>query len=160
MHNFKLGDKVYYPVNAAPFEVVGIRKTIVEIEGDFSGGTHNVTQRNWVSYTEIKPYNTTKVNNFKLSLIDKGQIGAYVTLFELGIHVPVATENPRKMIEENADEISQLIKEKIYAELSKIDDAICISDTIICDDDDYKEIVTDIEKHYTPNDKAPHNINK
>ena len=34
MHNFKLGDKVYYRADAAPFEVVGIRKTTVEIQGD------------------------------------------------------------------------------------------------------------------------------
>lgn len=30
------------------FEIVGIRKTEVELEGDFSGGTHKVTQTSWV----------------------------------------------------------------------------------------------------------------
>ena len=28
-------------------EVVGIRKNEVELEGDYSGGTHNVCQKDW-----------------------------------------------------------------------------------------------------------------
>jgi hypothetical protein len=28
-----------------PFKIVGIRENQIEIEGDFSGGTHNVSQR-------------------------------------------------------------------------------------------------------------------
>jgi len=28
--------------------VVGIRKTEVELEGDYSGGTHNVCQKSWL----------------------------------------------------------------------------------------------------------------
>ena len=31
-----------------PLKIVGIRKTEVELEGDFSGGTHNVTQKDWL----------------------------------------------------------------------------------------------------------------
>lgn len=30
-----------------PFKVVGIRENQIELEGDFSGGTHGVTQRDW-----------------------------------------------------------------------------------------------------------------
>jgi hypothetical protein len=30
-----------------PFKVVGIRENQVELEGDFSGGTHNVCQKDW-----------------------------------------------------------------------------------------------------------------
>lgn len=30
-----------------PFKVVGIRENQVELEGDFSGGTHNVSQKDW-----------------------------------------------------------------------------------------------------------------
>lgn len=29
-------------------EVVGIRKTEVELKGDYSGGTHNVSQTDWL----------------------------------------------------------------------------------------------------------------
>ena len=29
-------------------EVVGIRKTEVELQGDYSGGTHNVSQKDWL----------------------------------------------------------------------------------------------------------------
>lgn len=31
-----------------PMKVVGIRKDSVELEGDYSGGTHNVCQRSWM----------------------------------------------------------------------------------------------------------------
>lgn len=30
------------------FEIVGIRKDEIELEGDFSGGTHNVKQKSWL----------------------------------------------------------------------------------------------------------------
>lgn len=30
-----------------PFKIVGIREDQVELEGDFSGGTHNVRQKDW-----------------------------------------------------------------------------------------------------------------
>jgi hypothetical protein len=30
-----------------PFRIVGIRENQVELEGDFSGGTHNVCQKDW-----------------------------------------------------------------------------------------------------------------
>lgn len=31
-----------------PMKVVGIRKDSVELEGDYSGGTHNVNQKQWM----------------------------------------------------------------------------------------------------------------
>lgn len=61
LHKYQLGDKVYYPADQAAFIVVGIRRDQVEIEGDFSGGTHCVIQRDWVDYNEVKPYDITKV---------------------------------------------------------------------------------------------------
>jgi len=64
MHNFKLKDEVYHPIDAAPFIVVGIRETTIEIQGDWSGGTHNVNQKGWVNHTEIKPYDKTKVKYY------------------------------------------------------------------------------------------------
>jgi hypothetical protein len=36
-----------------PFKVVGIRETQVELEGDFSGGTHNVCQKDWFDDNEV-----------------------------------------------------------------------------------------------------------
>ena len=30
-----------------PFRIVGIREKQVELQGDFSGGTHNVSQKDW-----------------------------------------------------------------------------------------------------------------
>ena len=32
-----------------PFKIVGIRENEIELEGDFSGGTHNVNQKDWFS---------------------------------------------------------------------------------------------------------------
>jgi len=55
----KIGIKEYktlnmYPVyienmynGKEPFKVIGIRENQVELEGDFSGGTHGVTQKDW-----------------------------------------------------------------------------------------------------------------
>ena len=39
-------DKIYN--GKEPFTIVGIREDQVEIEGDFSGGTHNFNQKDWV----------------------------------------------------------------------------------------------------------------
>ncbi|MFY7886669.1 MAG: tRNA(His) guanylyltransferase Thg1 family protein [Dolichospermum sp.] len=60
----KLGDLVYYPVDAASFKVVGLRENEIEIEGDWSGGTHNVCQKGWVKTTEVKLYDETKVTKY------------------------------------------------------------------------------------------------
>lgn len=30
-----------------PLKIVGIRENEIELEGDYSGGTHNVKQRDW-----------------------------------------------------------------------------------------------------------------
>lgn len=39
-------DGLYY--GKEPFRIVGIRGNEVELEGDFSGGTHNVNKRCWI----------------------------------------------------------------------------------------------------------------
>jgi hypothetical protein len=56
-HDYQIGDKVLFPsVDNAPFEVVGVRPDHLEIKGDFSGGTHNVVQTDWVAITELEHY--------------------------------------------------------------------------------------------------------
>lgn len=48
--DLKLGQKVYHKDiywGKEQMKVVGIRETEVEIEGDYSGGTHNVCQKDW-----------------------------------------------------------------------------------------------------------------
>lgn len=35
-----------------PMKVVGIRQNEIELEGDYSGGTHNVTQSSWFPIKE------------------------------------------------------------------------------------------------------------
>lgn len=48
-HEIKLGESVTteYLHHGETFEVVGIRRDELELEGDWSGGTHNVCQRSW-----------------------------------------------------------------------------------------------------------------
>lgn len=60
----KIGDSVYYPDDAAPFTVVGIRKDEVEISGDWSGGMHNMKGAGWVKLSEIEPYDESKVTYY------------------------------------------------------------------------------------------------
>jgi tRNA(His) 5'-end guanylyltransferase len=60
----KIGDWVYYPVDAAPFIVNGIRKDEVEIYGDWSGGTNNAICAGWVKLAEIEPYDESKVTYY------------------------------------------------------------------------------------------------
>lgn len=48
--DLKLGQKVYHKDiyrGKEQMKVVGIRGTEVELEGDYSGGTHNVCEKDW-----------------------------------------------------------------------------------------------------------------
>jgi len=36
-----------------PFKIVGIRENQIELEGDFSGGTHNVCQKDWFDENRV-----------------------------------------------------------------------------------------------------------
>lgn len=50
-HPFQLGQTVYHRAvydHREPLRIVGIRETELELEGDYSGGTHGVTQRQWM----------------------------------------------------------------------------------------------------------------
>ncbi len=49
--NIYIGKKVYHKDiyrGRELMEIVGIRKDTVELEGDWSGGTHAVTQKDWM----------------------------------------------------------------------------------------------------------------
>jgi len=48
---FELGQTVYHRQiynHKEPLKVVGIRENELELEGDYSGGTHNVCQKQWM----------------------------------------------------------------------------------------------------------------
>lgn len=53
-------EKIYW--GKEQMEVVGIREKEVELEGDYSGGTHNVRQKDWLPLEGVllskseKPY--------------------------------------------------------------------------------------------------------
>lgn len=47
----EIGQTVYHRdvySHKEPLKIVGIREKEIELEGDYSGGTHNVTQKQWM----------------------------------------------------------------------------------------------------------------
>lgn len=54
--HYRLGDKVTIDLynHLEVFKVVGIRETELELEGDWSGGTHNVNQTGWCKISKCK----------------------------------------------------------------------------------------------------------
>lgn len=49
--NFKIGQTVYHREvyeHKEPLKIVGIMEDKLLLEGDYSGGTHNVSQREWL----------------------------------------------------------------------------------------------------------------
>ena len=64
--SFRIGDIVYHRSvyeHNEPLKVVGITEDKLLLEGDFSGGTHNVVQRDWLP---IKGTSRIKNHAFKL----------------------------------------------------------------------------------------------
>jgi len=68
--NLSLGETVYHKDiywGKEPMKVVGIRREEVELEGDYSGGTHNVCQKSWI---KIKGLLKNKSKKSYLDIID------------------------------------------------------------------------------------------
>lgn len=65
-NSFKIGEIVYHRSiyeHEEPLKVVGILEDKLLLEGDYSGGTHNVIQRSWLP---IKGTSRIKNHAFKL----------------------------------------------------------------------------------------------
>ena len=63
MQKFELGQTVYHRSvyeHKEPLKIVGILEDKLLLEGDFSGGTHNVVQRDWLPIKGI-----SRVHNHK-----------------------------------------------------------------------------------------------
>jgi len=63
--NFKIGQFVYHRDvydHREPLRIVGIRETELELEGDYSGGTHGVSQKQWMP---IKGVSRIKHHKYK-----------------------------------------------------------------------------------------------
>lgn len=59
----KLGQTVYHKSiydGKEPLKVVGLRESEIELEGDYSGGTHNVCQRSWLPIEGVLLQNDTQ----------------------------------------------------------------------------------------------------
>jgi len=50
----KIKVKYDFPLDNEVFEIIGERKNQIEIQGDFSAGTHNVLQSSWIDKNSIK----------------------------------------------------------------------------------------------------------
>lgn len=64
MNNYRLKDKVTCGRgynHGEVFTVVGIREHELELEGDWSGGTHNVSQKDWVPIDDCKLHKREKM---------------------------------------------------------------------------------------------------
>jgi len=48
-------------------KITGIRKTEIELEGDYSGGTHDVCQRDWLPIEGVLLEKSTKQWNYKIN---------------------------------------------------------------------------------------------
>lgn len=62
-NNFQIGQTVYHRQiydHKEPLKIVGIRQSELELEGDYSGGTHNITQRCWMPLEGV-----SRVYNYK-----------------------------------------------------------------------------------------------
>jgi hypothetical protein len=57
IEKLKIGQFVYHSrlyYGTERMKIVGLRKNEVELEGDYSGGTHAVCQRDWVPLKGIR----------------------------------------------------------------------------------------------------------
>lgn len=66
------------------FEVVGITKIAVLLEGDFSGGTHNVTQKDWMPIKGV-----SRVYNHRFKEEARKQASDIITLA-----IPCVSDDP------------------------------------------------------------------
>lgn len=76
--SFSIGQTVYHRSvyeHKEPLKVVGITEDKLLLEGDFSGGTHNVVQRDWLP---IK--GTSKIHNHAFKLKARQEAIAIQTL--------------------------------------------------------------------------------
>lgn len=75
--NYSLEETVYHKDvydYREPLKVVGTRKDQLELQGDYSGGTHNVSQVEWLSIegvSRIYDYGTKKAYRDRILAIQK-----------------------------------------------------------------------------------------
>ena len=77
---FKIGQTVYHREvynHREPLTIVGIRETELELEGDYSGGTHNVTQKQWMPITGVSRVYNHKYKKECRDIASAAEILAY-----------------------------------------------------------------------------------
>lgn len=95
--NFSLGQIVYHKdvyEHKEQLKIVGIRENELELEGDYSGGTHNVKQKQWMSIKGVsRVYNhkykvecrkiATSIEVLAVPIVDRNKDTMTKTMFEL-----------------------------------------------------------------------------
>ena len=101
--NFKIGQFVYHRDvydHREQLKIVGIRETELELEGDYSGGTHGVTQKQWMP---IKGVSRIRDHKYK-----RGCRDAAVTIEELA--KPITDRNQDNMTKTMFDLLDMVFK--------------------------------------------------
>ena len=102
----KIGDKVYHRdiySHKELMKITGLTKDTVELEGDYSGGTHNVIQKSWYPIKGIsRIYNHTYKEKVRKNAIDIETLAipcagskdnAYISMMEMTNAVMVLTND-------------------------------------------------------------------
>lgn len=75
---FTIGQTVYHRSvyqHMEPLKIVGIRENELELEGDYSGGTHNITDKQWMPIKGI-----SRIHNHAFKLKARADAVAIETL--------------------------------------------------------------------------------
>lgn len=106
---FIIGQTVYHRRiynHREPLKIVGITETELELEGDFSGGTHNVCQKDWLP---IK--GTSRVYNHAFKAKCRSEA---ISVNALAIPIADSTDNLVKTMLDLADMVIQLTTDVAY----------------------------------------------
>lgn len=115
MNNYipQLDDIVTHPLiynNNEEMKVVGIRKDEIELEGDWSGGTHNVCEKDWCKF----PFNEyTLCKRKSVSQFSTETINDFIELLE---------EKNKEInnVKEENEEFKNLFNEEINVRILKV----------------------------------------
>ena len=95
--NFQLGQIVYHRDvynHKESLKIVGIREHELELEGDYSGGTNNIIQKQWMSIKGVsRIYNhkykkecrdaAVTIETLAIPIVNGNQDNVTITMFEL-----------------------------------------------------------------------------
>ncbi len=106
---FIIGQTVYHRRvynHREPLKIIGIRESDLELEGDFSGGTHNVCQKDWFP---IK--GTSRVYNHAFKEKCRNEA---IAVHSLAVPIANSDDNTVKAMLDLADMVIELTTDVAY----------------------------------------------